>query len=308
MEQQTLIDDRGKRSDAVSKEVRLAVNRDTPSSLDKPVFLMNPPFTADNKSANNALMKDVKPYNKDKAHDQSHDLYSTLVSYGAMVYLLPSTHKLQDLPFVANLGIYLPHCKPDTVIVSNFKSPPRKGEDQIGIKFFKDHNYAVHQPKTTWEGEADLKWIEKNNYIGGYGIRTDPKTFNWMSDKFEMNIIDIKMNDEKLYHFDCMFFPTGDRRALVTTSAISKSDLKKIEKLVEVVPVPKEYEYWGWTNCVKIGDKVLHGTSSSKDSEKALNKCIEKMGFEPVSINLSEFDKSGADCSCMAMHLNYYGR
>jgi N-dimethylarginine dimethylaminohydrolase len=35
---------------------------------------------------------------------------------------------------------------------------------------------------------------------------------------------------------------------------------------------------------------------------------IEKHGLEIVPFDLSEFEKSGADLSCMVMHLNYVGQ
>lgn len=308
------LDDRGKRSvslrDGLKKafgtEVKGSKNVQTPSALGIPTYLMNFPFTVDNSVQNNALMKDNKPYNYKKAFEQFMGLYNEIAKE-ALVFLLPSEEQLQDLPFVANIGCYIPSIKPDTIIVSNYKSPPRKGEDRIGKKFFDSMGYTVHQPPTYWEGEADLKYIKDNLFIGGYGIRTDLKSYHWMTDKFGMNIITIKMDDPKLYHFDCQFFPIASDKALVATKAFRPEDLKKIEKHMEIIPVPKEFMYDGWTNCVRLRNKVFCGKTNSK-SDAASDAIFEKCGLEPIGVNLDEFVKSGADLSCMIMHLNYEGR
>lgn len=323
-----ILDDRGKRSvslrDSLVKAFKAETNTETktntkpespkhpktPSSLKFPSYLMNFPFTIDNKVKNNVLMnKANKPYNYDKAFEQFMILYNLIVDEGSLVYLLPSEYPpLQDLPFVANVGAYLPNVKPDTILIANFKSPPRKGEDDIAEKFLKSMNYATFQPPTHWEGEADLKYIAGNLYVGGYGIRTDQKSYSWMADKFDMDIIQVKMDDPKLYHFDCQFFPLGSDKALVSPSAFRPEDLKKIENHMEIVEVPKEFKYDGWTNSILIGNKVFCGDIPNKSSVKAHDSILEKEGFETVGVDLNEFAKSGGDLSCLVAHLSFRGR
>lgn len=280
----------------------------TPSELKIPAYLMNFPFTVDNSNQNNALMKDKKEYNYDRAFLQFLQLYSLLVGESSLVYLLPSEKELQDLPYVANIGCYLPHLKKPTIVVSNFKSPPRKGEANVGIKFFESMRYEVYRPSTFWEGEADLKYLYANVYIAGYGIRSEDKTYKWMAEKFKMKIIPVEMTDEKLYHFDCLFFPLEDEKALVAVSALDKEDLKLIEKVVDVIEVPKKYIYDGWTNAIRIDKKVLYHIPVTEDSRTAIDNILIKAGYEPVGVNIGEFDKSGASLSCLIMHLNYNGR
>lgn len=309
------LDDRGKRSTSLRGDLIKAFKANntekasgvqTTSPLNIPTYMMNFPITVDNDIRNNALMKDNKPYDYNKAFKQFMGLYN-LIAKEALVFILPSEEQLQDLPFVANIGCYLPHLKTDTIIVSNFKSPPRKGEDKVGGKFFESLGYVIDKPTTHWEGEADLKWIKDNLYIGGYGIRTDKQTYGWMANKFDMNIISIEMTDKKLYHFDCQFFPITSEKALVATAAFKPEDLKKIEKHLEIINVPKEFMYDGWTNCVRLRNKILCGKTNKK-SDSASDALFEKHGYETIGVDLNEFVKSGADLSCMVMHFNYAGR
>lgn len=290
----------------------------TPSELHTPSYLLNFPFTVDDRNLNNAVMQlnatvhKLGKYNLDVAFTQFMKLYNLIISNGGLIYLLPSEQELQDLPYTANLGCYLPHLKDPTIIISNFKSEPRQGEEKIGIKFLESMRYKTFSSPYFWEGEADLKWVKDNLYIGGHGIRTDIKSYFWMSDRFDMDIVHIKMADERLYHFDCMFFPISDTKALAATSVIDNKGIKALEKYFEIIEVPHRFIYDGWTNAIRLNNKIFYDIPSppicQPDSRKRLDDLISKADLEPLGIDLSEFYKSGADLSCFVMHLNYNGR
>lgn len=285
------------------------MNLKTPSELKTPSFLLNFPFTVDNHTLNNPLMhKDQGKYDYPRAFRQFMGLYSELVREGALVYLLPSEKDLQDLPYTANLGCYLPHLDTPTILVSNFKSEPRRGEEEVGIKFFLSMRYRAHLSPYFWEGEADLKYIRDNLYVGGHGIRSDIRSYHWFEERFKMKILFVKMTNEKLYHLDCMFFPISNDKALAATSIIDTEDIKQLEKHMDLIEVPKEFIYDGWTNLIRIKDKIFYTVPETAQSRRALDNLINQLGYDTVPLNLGEFDKSGADLSCLVMHLNFVGR
>lgn len=266
------------------------------------------PFTVDNRVPNNPLMTDRAPYDYPKAFKQWMELYRAIAGE-ALVYLLPNdATDFQDLPFVANIGAVLPHLG-STVVLANFKSEPRQGEEKIGGRFLYGLDYScVAFAPHNWEGEADMKFIRDRLYIGGYGIRTDIESYRWMADAFDMHIVPVAMMDERLYHFDCLFFPLTDYKALVATSALDEKDVRAIEKHVEIIDVPAPYIYDGWTNAIRLNRKVLVDMPRTAESWNALEETIDRAGFEPWLIDLSEFAKSGADASCLVAHLNFNGR
>jgi N-dimethylarginine dimethylaminohydrolase len=248
-----------------------------------------------------------KAYDYDVAFEQFQTLYSWL-SRESIVYLLPSKGNFQDQVFVANLGCYLPHITDkETILLSNFKSPPRIGEEIVGLDFFESMGYNVIRPSSKFEGEADLKYMRDNLYIGGYGIRTDIRTHYWLAEKTGADVISVEMTDEELYHFDCMFFPLTDKKALAVTSAMKREDVRKLEKVVELVAIPPQFMYNSWTNSLKFGNKILYSPTSHENIEDFL-KFVPSIGYEPVLIRLNEFEKSGAGLSCMVLHLNHNGR
>jgi len=297
------------------------VQLDNPSQLDIPAFLMNFPFTLDTDSPNNVWMTGMSPeelkVDYQLAYRQWMDLYQQIAGE-ALVYVLPSERDFQDLVYVANIGMVLCHKPKPVAVVANFKSPPRKGEDKIGEKLFKMMGYDVRRPPAdiTWEGEADTKHVRDNIYVGGYGIRTDPKVYDWFEQEFDMKVIRVKMTDQKLYHFDCNFFPLTAESAMACTALLEPEEKKAIEKVCEIIPVSVKLAHAAITNSIRLGAFVICGSTLSGltpshedwDDECAkvafLERVLPKYGMEPIMVNMSEFEKSGAAVSCCACHLN----
>ena len=88
--------------------------------------------------------------------------------------------------------------------------------------------------------------------------------------------------------------------------------------LAHIVDVPgKAKDVAGFTNCVGLNKMVLCAsdidelkiTDEAYDHERRkidfLSKVCAQHSLEPVFFNLSEYNKNGADLSCMFLHLNY---
>src|SRR5437870_2750119 len=159
-----------------------------PTQSERPAFLLNFPFSYATAAANNPWMQDLPPDRRQpdfkRAAVQFLELYRNLCAE-ALVYLLPTPRgaNLQDLMYTANLGIVLDHL-PDknTVVISNFSSAPRRDETPVGVKFFQDMGYDVHVAPGKFEGEAELKHLYDNVYVGGYGIRSERAAYDWMEE------------------------------------------------------------------------------------------------------------------------------
>ena len=295
--------------------------KETPSQLPIPAFVMNFPFTLDTAVPNNIWMQEMEEealkINKGNAYRQFLDLYQ-FVAGNSLVYTLPSTGNFQDLVYVANMGIYLPHIKDsNNIILSNFTSEPRQGEEEVGKPFFESMGYEVHMCPFKWEGEADLKYLYDNVYIGGYGQRSDIEAFEWMEEKFNMNIIKIEMVDEYLYHLDCSIFPLTNDKTLICTELYTPEELALISQYTNIIDISVDDTLNGIANAARLGNMILCASNISEmtradenyEAEKHKINTLEKIcfneGLEPVFFNISEYMKSGAMLSCMIMHLNY---
>ena len=294
--------------------------KETPSHLQLQSYVMNFPFSLSTADPNNIWMQELNEeelqINRPKAYKQFMDLYN-FMSGQSLVYLLPSEGNFQDQVYVANLGLQLPHIKDaNKILLSNFTSEPRKGEEWVGKHFFQQMGYETHISPYKWEGEADIKYLYDNVYIGGYGIRSDIKTYEWMEEQFDMNIIKVQMVDEYLYHLDCSIFPLNEDKTLVCTELFSPEELSQIENHTEIIDVNIDDALGGMTNSVRMGNMILCASNIAElkksdelyEGEKHKIESLEKIcaneGMEPVIFNLSEYMKSGAMLSCMVMHLN----
>lgn len=293
----------------------------TPYSMSYPVLLMCPPFNLSSGEPNNIFMKKLAPnerkVDKNKAMRQFLGLYN-YVSDLAMVYLIPHVDGLQDQSFVANLGIVLPHFgNGKTVVISEFKSPPRVEEQRPGVDFFHMLGYDVRIAPKYFEGEADLKYFNNNNYIGAYGIRTSIDALNWFEREFDMNVVKVENTNEQLYHLDCCVYQLYSNKCLAVTSMLSSKNKRDIEKFAEIIPLPKNIDPAGVTNCIGLYKTLICASNidelkvtdenykSERDKVDFLTKVCAQHSLEPIFFNLSEYSKNGADLSCMFMHLNY---
>jgi N-dimethylarginine dimethylaminohydrolase len=295
-----------------------------PTQLRRPAFLVSAPFSYTAEVANNVWMEelaqDARVPDDKRAMVQFLDLYSFLASE-ALVYVLPTPRGggLQDLVFTANLGVVLEHVPGrDTVVLSNYTSQPRRGETEVGVRFFESMGYATYVPETRFEGEAELKHLYDNVYVGGYGLRSQERTYEWMERTFDMTVIKLGMTDPYLYHLDCTVFPLTKEKTFVCTEMYEEKEVKELEKYTEIIDVTLDECYAGVCNSVRQHNTILnsshiHDLKAGTDeyaSEIAKNRKLEDIAsrhaFEVNLFNLSEYHKAGALLSCMVMHLNRY--
>jgi N-dimethylarginine dimethylaminohydrolase len=293
-----------------------------PSRLAKPTFLMNCPFSYSTEFANNAWMRDLAPQARAvdtrKALRQWLEVYHFLASE-ALVYVLPTPdgQQLQDLVFTANIGVVLEHIpERDVVIISNFSSEPRIGESAVGRRFFESMGYRTFVAPHKFEGDAELKHLRDNVYVGGFGIRSDVAAYHWMEDTFDMKVVTLRETDEYLYHLDCTFFPLTREDALVCTEAYERSELTHIERYTNIRDVSLDLCLTGICNSVRLNNTILNAShiyelktnTDEYRAERAKNRQLEdiagELGLEVGYFNLSEYHKGGGLLSCLIMHLN----
>jgi N-dimethylarginine dimethylaminohydrolase len=302
----------------------LADARLNPSRLERPAFLLNPPFSYSTDVANNAWMEELssearRPEMR-RAMIQFLEFYRILAS-DALVYLLPTPRNghLQDLVFTANLGVVIENAQNrNTVVISNFTSPPRRGETRVGKAFFQALGYDTIVSPHRFEGEADLKHLYDNVYVGGYGIRSQRETYEWMEQTFGMHIVKVELAEPYLYHLDCSIYPVTSEQTMVCTAMFEKEEVAALEEHTEIIDVSEDDCFTGICNSVRLGNTILNASNihelkcGTEDYTMELHKnrtledIANRLAFDISYVNLSEFMKGGALLSCMAMHLNRY--
>ena len=298
------------------------LENNTPGTLTRPAYVMNAPFSYSTNTPNNPWMEELpvekRGVDRRRAMVQFLQLYRYLSS-DSVVFLVPTPRgcALQDLVFTANLGVVLEHVPGrDVAVISNFTSEPRRGETNVGLGFFAAMGYQTIVSPHRFEGDADLKHLRDNVYVGGYGIRSERETYEWMERAFDMRVIKVGLTDPYLYHLDCSVFPITREDTLVCTELFEKDEVAEIARHTNVIDVSLDASLSGVCNSVRLYNSVLNASNihdlkaGTEDyaHEIAKNRCLEdiaaRLALDVSFFNLSEFLKGGALLSCLVMHLN----
>lgn len=295
-----------------------------PTQLQRPAFLMNAPFSFSTGVANNVWMEEIPDGEREPNHNlamtQFLEVYRYLSAEG-LVYVLPTPKDcaLQDLVFTANLGIVLEHVPgQDVVVISDYTSEPRRGETPVGVDFFRQMGYRTYVSQGKFEGEAELKHLHDNVYIGAYGQRSDLAAYQWMSETFDMTVVPLTHDDPYLYHLDCGIFPLTREDTMVCTELYTKEEVAAVERHTNIVDVSLDDCYSGICNSVRAANSILNAShlhtlkrgtedyAAEVQKNRRLEDIAGSMAMEVSYFNLSEYLKGGGLLSCMVMHLNRY--
>jgi len=296
----------------------------TPSDLSIPTMLMHFPLGARVLYRNNAWVEDDPDatINFDNSYREYLEVYSYIASQ-ALVYLLPvpkeGLEKHQDMVFTANVGAYLPHKRTadgePIVIMANYTSTSRQGEEKYAARYLRQLGYTVYQPETKFEGRADLLHLRDNIYLGQHGIRTDQATYKWLEEHFDAQVISAPNRDKYCYHADCVFFPITADHVMTAPKLLDRKTIKQIEKVANIVPISRELAQYGVLNNISLNNLVLNasvvtdleeGTREYAVARKGINRLesiCSRLGLEPVIFSLNEMTKLGAMLSCLHMPL-----
>jgi N-dimethylarginine dimethylaminohydrolase len=290
---------------------------------DDAVLALCPPDYMSTRVPNNQWMRDTPAKQRSvdlkKAHNQFMDLYSLLTA-DALVYLIPPQPGLQDQVYATNAGTVLPHMGHKTFLLSNWYAKAREGEELEAQQLLEKLGFLCTRVPFFFEGEAELKWLHDDIYLGGYGQRTSLKALQWISETFHCRVIPIEEKDPYLYHLDCSIFPLSGDVVLAYTAGMTKETVKELESVATIIPITKPQAYGGVTNSLRIGYTVYTASCISElpsanpafpslKEEREKNRFLEEVcrsyGLELVFVNLSEMLKSGALLSCCVLHLSY---
>lgn len=280
-----------------------------PPKTEKPEaqLVMCPPQYLSTRIKNNVWMNG-EPVDVKRAMKQYRRIRNVLNALGVKVLEIPSVKGLQDQTYVANIGIAIePY-----IILANYKAPGREGEVAPAKKFFEGLGYETIQPPYDFEGEADLKKILPGVYFGGYGKFTDPKALDWIQERTGAHIVRLKETSDQLYHLDCSLFVVDSSNVLVTKAGLDKKARAALELYANVIETPADIATTGITNGVKIPHKRIYLSGTFQPETPGYRKAMEwlletfdKFGYTVVLLDTDEADKSGADLSCMVMHLDF---
>ncbi len=238
----------------------------------------------------------------EKAHKQWQSLREAFESHGLSVRVVDGVAGLPDMVFAANQSFPFYNHGRLQFAMSRMKSPFRQQEVLHFKQQYLDDNIEIYEapPGLTFESMGDALWnYESNEIFGGYGFRTDEAVYDWLSDISKTPIIKLKLISEKFYHLDTALSILNRDSVLVVTEAFSNESMDKLKmkfKNLLRVPLAEAFHFLAANACSLDGQTVI---VESKALET--QKLLKDNGFKIVTIDTSEYLKSGGSIFCLKM-------
>ena len=230
---------------------------------------------------------------------QLHDLLSGL----ADVKVIDPGDMGRDLPdmvFCANAGLLLG----ETFVPSAFRVPERSGEVPLFNAWFADQGYDVQAlpGEPAFEGEGDALFHPGQPLLwAGYGVRSGLESHALLTERFNVDVVSLRLIDQRFYHLDTCFYPLPDGRAVYFAPAFDEPSRQEIERRIAPenrIEVSEQDALRFTCNAVRLNDTIVTNYASD-----ALQARLGKWGYKVATCCVDEFMLAGGACKCMTLLL-----
>jgi N-dimethylarginine dimethylaminohydrolase len=236
----------------------------------------------------------------DKARQQWQTLRETVSEIAEVVTLAPDP-KLPDMVFTANAGVVYG----DKAIASHFMPMERRPEEPIFKQWFRDNGFNLFEldEKIGFEGAGDCLLDRRGEWLWtGHGFRTEIEAHADIQKFFDIELVSIRLTDERFYHIDTCFCPLTDGFLMYHPPAFDYDSRIAIESRIPphkriIVDTIDAGNFA--CNAINIGDNVILHRAS-----EPLKARLMLAGFKVHEVELTEFLKAGGSAKCLSLKLN----
>uniref|UniRef100_A0A914DCX6 Amidinotransferase n=1 Tax=Acrobeloides nanus TaxID=290746 RepID=A0A914DCX6_9BILA len=251
----------------------------------------------------NPWMNPADKVDKEKAMNQWNNLKATIEKSGAIVDVLEPTgaSHLPDMVFTANAAVV----RGKKAYLANFHYEERKGERHFYEKWLRSHGFeTLGSVDFPFEGAGDALWAGKNQnkLFCGVGPRTDPRALSDLAENLKnenpFKVLGVRLIDPRFYHIDTCFCPLEEGLAIWFPAAFDQVAQHNMKNEIELVPVSEKDAKQFSCNAVVVGKTVILNKGADDTG-----KMLQKLGYTPEFVDMSEFIKSGGSAKCCTLAL-----
>ncbi len=202
--------------------------------------------------------------------------------------------------FTANAGVVYGN----KAVASHFMPQERRPEEPIYKQWFRDNGFELLEldEKIGFEGAGDCLLDRKGSWLWtGYGFRTEIEAHSAIQAFFDIEMVSIRLTDERFYHIDTCFCPLTDGFLMYHPPAFDYESRIAIESRIPPHKriVVDTFDAGNFAcNAVNIDDQVLLHRASDP-----LKARLMLAGFKVNEIELTEFLKAGGSAKCLTLKL-----
>lgn len=263
--------------------------------------LMCPPTFFDVQERKNPYMR--LPIDRARAQQQWENLRRTLEESGLKVETIAPVKELEDMVFAAN-QVFVGYSEKigKFIVPSEMRYLSRQKEVPHYVEWFRQRGYkiiALDLRGECLEGHGDLIWQPDHSRIwAGYGFRSTlggVQKFSAAMAELGFPVVPLRLVDEHCYHLDTCLCPLNHQAALIYPAAYAPESLEKLRQ--------------GWKRLHELSGEEAHqfvgngivanGRYITPRVTPNLSRILQEEGLAPVTVDTSEFEKSGGSCFCM---------
>jgi len=230
---------------------------------------------------------------------QWHALRDAIAGHADVVEIAP-VPELPDMVFTANAGAVYGN----KAIASHFMPQERRPEEPYFKQWFAENGFELLalDEKIGFEGAGDCLRDRRGPWLWtGYGFRTEIEAHAEIARFFDLEVVSIRLVDERFYHIDTCFCPLSDGFLMYHPPAFDYDSRIAIESRIPphkriVVDTADAGDFA--CNAVNVGDTVFLNRAS-----EPLKARLMLAGFKVREIGLSEFLKAGGSAKCLTLKL-----
>ena len=269
-------------------------------TTNKDKILMCPPdyFTVDY-VINPWMAGNEESLSLDKAKQQWEELRGTVAEFADVVTMAPEP-ELPDMVFTANAGVVYGN----KAIASHFMPMERRPEEPIFKQWFRDSGFDLFEldEKIGFEGAGDCLLDRRGAWLWtGYGFRTEIEAHAEIEKYFDIEVISIRLTDERFYHIDTCFCPLTDGFLMYHPPAFDYESRIAIESRIPPHKriIVDTFDAGNFAcNAINIDDRVILHRAS-----EPLKARLMLAGFKVHEVELTEFLKAGGSAKCLSLKL-----
>ncbi|HEY7432898.1 MAG TPA: arginine deiminase-related protein [Streptosporangiaceae bacterium] len=257
-------------------------------------FLMCTPEYFTISYAINPWMTSGEPVDTGLVRRQWQALRDTYRALGHQVELIEPVPGLPDMVFAANGATVIG----GDALGACFRHPERAAEGPAYLDWLGRHGYRTHEPSRVNEGEGDLL-LADGVILAGHGFRTDPLISDDLERIFGLPVVSLRLVDPRFYHLDTALAVLGPGVAACYPAAFDDAGRAALATVfTELIEAKDEDAEVLGLNAVSDGHHVVLPAQATGLAER-----LAAAGFEPVSVDLSEFRKAGGGPKCCTLEL-----
>jgi N-dimethylarginine dimethylaminohydrolase len=219
----------------------------------------------------------------------------------AQVELIAPEPGLPDMIFTANAGLPVG----GKVLLSRFRHPERQSEERLFESWFDSQGFEVRRlpSDVAFEGAGDAA-IDRDHVVlwAAQGFRSDRESHPYLSRLLDLEVLSVHLIDPRFYHLDTCFCPLENGYLLYYEGAFDEQSRHLIQSRYakeKLIALTEEDAERFACNAVNIGESIiLNGASEN------LIRQLASANFQVISVDLSEFIKSGGAAKCLTLRLS----